>query len=52
MKSGDQAKEFYDGLSEDVQNCFKAYGAETYVDMLEPARHRDRGIRCIPIQTT
>ena len=34
MKSGDQAKEFYDGLSEDVQNCFKAYGAETYVDML------------------
>ena len=34
MKPEDQAKEFYDGLSEDVQNCFKAYGAETYVDML------------------
>ena len=34
MKPEYQAKEFYDGLSEDVQNCFKAYGAETYVDML------------------
>ena len=34
MKPESQAKEFYDGLSEDVQNCFKAYGAETYVDML------------------
>lgn len=29
-----QPKEFYDGLCESVQNCFKAYGAETYVDML------------------
>ena len=29
-----QPKEFYDALSEDVQKCFEAYGAETYVDML------------------
>ncbi len=30
----DQPKEFYDSLSENVQKCFEAYGAETYVDML------------------
>lgn len=29
-----QAKEFYEGLSDDVKKCFDAYGAETYVDML------------------
>lgn len=29
-----QAKEFYDGLAEDVKEAFNAYGAETYVDML------------------
>ncbi|MBO5246204.1 MAG: extracellular solute-binding protein [Eubacterium sp.] len=34
MKPEYQAKEFYDGLSEDVQQCFAAYNAETYVDML------------------
>lgn len=34
MKPEYQAKEFYDGLSKEVQECFSAYGAETYVDML------------------
>ena len=34
MKPEYQAKEFYNSLSEDVQECFAAYGAETYVDML------------------
>lgn len=34
MKPEYQAKEFYDGLSAEVQKCFEAYGAETYVDML------------------
>lgn len=34
MKPEYQAKEFYDGLCTNVQECFKAYGAETYVDML------------------
>ena len=29
-----QPKEFYDSLSKDVQECFDAYGVETYVDML------------------
>ena len=34
MKPEFQAKEFYDGLSEDVKECFAAYGVETYVEML------------------
>lgn len=34
MKPEYQAKEFYDSLSSCVQECFAAYGAETYVDML------------------
>lgn len=34
MKPEYQAKEFYDSLSTNVQECFAAYGAETYVDML------------------
>lgn len=34
MKPENQPKEFYDGLSKNVQECFDAYGAETYVDML------------------
>lgn len=34
MKPEYQAKEFYDSLSTNVQDCFAAYGAETYVDML------------------
>lgn len=34
MKPEYQAKEFYDSLCTNVQECFKAYGAETYVDML------------------
>lgn len=34
MKPENQPKEFYDSLSENVQKCFAAYGAETYVDML------------------
>lgn len=29
-----QPKEFYDSLRDDVKECFSAYGAETYVDML------------------
>lgn len=34
MKPENQPKEFYDSLNENVQKCFSAYGAETYVDML------------------
>ncbi len=34
MKPENQPKEFYDSLSKNVQKCFDAYGAETYVDML------------------
>jgi len=34
MKTENQPKEFYDALSENVQKCFDAYGAQTYVDML------------------
>ena len=34
MKPEGQPKEFYDGLSKNVQECFTAYGAETYVDMI------------------
>ncbi len=33
-KADGQAREFYDGLNEDVKEAFSAYGAETYVDML------------------
>jgi ABC-type sugar transport system, periplasmic component len=34
MRPDNQPKEFYDSLSENVQKCFTAYNAETYVDML------------------
>ena len=34
MKPDYQSGEFYDGLSKDVQECFTAYGVETYVGML------------------
>lgn len=34
MKPEYQAKEFYDGLCKEVQDCFAAYNAKTYVDML------------------
>ncbi len=37
MTPAGQASEFYDGLDsgkEDVKECFKAYNAETYVDMI------------------
>ncbi len=34
MKSDGQASEFFDGLSADVKECFEAYGAKTYVDMI------------------
>lgn len=34
MKPEGQAIEFYDGLSADVKECFDAYGAKTYVDMI------------------
>ena len=34
MKPENQPAEFYDSLSKNEQECFAAYGAETYVDML------------------
>ena len=34
IKPENQPKEFYDALSKNVQECFDAYGAQTYVDML------------------
>lgn len=34
MKPENQPKEFYDSLSKNVQQCFDAYNAKTYVDML------------------
>ena len=30
----EQPDEFFDSLNSAVQKCFKAYGVETYVDML------------------
>ena len=33
-KPDGQAKEFFDGLNDDVKEAFQAYGAETYVEML------------------
>ena len=34
MKPEQQETEFYDGLSDNLKNCFKAYGVKTYVEML------------------
>ena len=34
MKPDGQPQEFFDGLSDDVKECFNAYGVMTYVDML------------------
>ena len=34
MKPEGQAQEFFDGLTDDVKECFNAYGVMTYVDML------------------
>ena len=34
MQPEDQESEFYDTLSDDLKECFDAYGAQTYVDML------------------
>ena len=34
MKPENQPREAFDGLNDDVQKCFEAYGAETYVDMI------------------
>lgn len=34
MKPDGQPKEFYEGLSQDVKDCFDAYGVQTYVEML------------------
>jgi len=34
MQPEDQEGEFYDTLSDDLKECFDAYGAQTYVDML------------------
>lgn len=33
-KPDGQAREFFDGLNDDVKEAFQAYGAETYVEML------------------
>ncbi len=33
-KTDGQPNEFYEGLPKDVQACFEAYGAQTYVDMI------------------
>ncbi len=34
MSPSGQASEFYDGLKDDVKECFDAYGVKTYVEML------------------
>ena len=34
MKPDGQPQEFFDGLADDVKECFNAYGVMTYVDML------------------
>jgi len=34
MKPEGQEEEFYDGLTDDVKECFDAYGVKTYVEML------------------
>ncbi len=34
MKPAGQEEEFYDGLADTVKECFDAYGAKTYVEML------------------
>ena len=34
MAPDGQPKEFYDGLKQDVKDCFSAYGVQTYVEML------------------
>ena len=34
MKPEGQEAEFFDGLADDVKECFEAYGVKTYVDML------------------
>lgn len=34
MKPDGQPKEFYDGLTQDVKDCFDAYGVQTYVEMI------------------
>lgn len=34
MKPEYQPEEFFDSLSDDVRQCFEAYGVKTYVDML------------------
>jgi len=34
MTPSGQGSEFYDGLSDNIKECFSAYGAQTYVDMI------------------
>jgi len=34
----DQPGEFYETLSPEIQECFKAYGVETYVELLNPSQ--------------
>ena len=34
MKPEGQEAEFFDGLADDVKECFEAYGVKTYVEML------------------
>lgn len=45
-----QQDEFFRNQPVDIQECFKAYGVENYVDMLGKMRLPARGIRCIHIQ--
>lgn len=45
-----QQDEFFKNQPVDIQECFKAYGVENYVDMLGKMRLPARGIRCIHIQ--
>lgn len=37
MESRDQPNEFLDGLIPEIKECLDAYGAETYIEMLNPA---------------
>lgn len=46
-----QQNEFFRNQPVDIQECFKAYGVENYVDMLgKNEAPLARGIRCIHIQ--
>lgn len=36
-----QATEFYDSLSDEVKECFDAYGVKTYVELCDPAQENE-----------